>query len=133
MLPRENDETGSRSVDRTSTEGHTGEDSSEYELGAFCAEAVNALMKEGHGTADETVAEVVRAYLRTVGEKPELEVSAAVPPFEAVEAELTIKLDLTDSERERLAAEAARQGVSAARLVEQATIVAYAELDRRRS
>jgi hypothetical protein len=133
MAPRDNDEAASRERECTSTESPSAATPLEYELGAFCAEAIEALVREGSGSADETVAEAVRVYLRTVGEKPELAVSPVVPPFEEVEAATVITLDLTEAERGRLEAEAARQGVSAQRLVEQATIVAYAELDRRRS
>lgn len=92
------------------------------------------MAKEKDRDADETVTEAVRAYLAGVrGKEAEWRVPAALAEFEDGAAKLTVDVRLEEDERARLAAEAARQEVSVERLVEQAVIVAYAELDRRRS
>jgi hypothetical protein len=133
MAPPGNHEAGSRGKGRSSSGSDCEHGPTEIELGAFCAEAVDALVAAGQADAEAAVAEAVRAYLDGVEGKPEWEVPAAMPGFEAVETKLTVPLELGSGGAERLDAEAARQGVDAERLVEQALIVAYAELDRRRS
>ncbi|HEY2054831.1 MAG TPA: ribbon-helix-helix protein, CopG family [Solirubrobacterales bacterium] len=76
----------------------------------------------------------VRAYLAGVREhEAEWRVPAALAEFDAAGPELSTELRLDPTELEGLDAEAARQDVSRERLVEQAVIVAYAELDRRRA
>jgi hypothetical protein len=103
------------------------------DLGAYCAEAVEALTTSEACGADAAVTAAVRTYLGAVGDKLELRVSTDLPEFEAVPTELTVELDLTGNELDRLEFEATRQGASVGRLVEQAVIAAYADLDRRRS
>jgi hypothetical protein len=117
----------------TSTEGESLAGLPRVGLGAYCTEAVEALVGDRAGDADAVVTEAMRAYLGAVDDKPELRVSADLPEFEAIPTELTVELDLSANELARLEAEAGRQGVSPERLVEQAVIAAYADLDRRRS
>jgi hypothetical protein len=105
----------------------------EVDLGAYCAEAVEALAKSGRCDADAAATEAVRAYLAAVASKPELRIAAELPPLDAVPTELSVELDLGARELDRLESEAAAQDASIPRLVEQAVIAAYAELDRRRS
>jgi hypothetical protein len=100
----------------------------EVELGDFCAEAVDALARGRD--ADVTVAEAVIAYLDGVGDKPELRVPPGLATFEPTPTHLTVALDLDPADLGRLRAEADGQDVAVERLVEQAVIAAYAELDR---
>jgi hypothetical protein len=133
MAPPGNHEAGSRGNRRSSSGSNCEDGLTKVELGAFCAEAVDALVASGGLDAEATVAEALRSYLDGVEAKPEWEIPGAMPPFEAAEVTLTVPLGLDPGQAERLDLEAARQGVAAERLIEQALIVAYAELDRRRS